>query len=188
VTINSAELSSTSAAGTPRTGLLTRADSVELANPFASLLLDHRARVAALSGRYDEAAADLECIQAPAVPSVRGDQYSFARAVAAAEIARAVATASVRGRRCAERWCTRERADPALCVAARLAGPACGDRGVRARARPRVGARGAGEPAGRDDSAGDRHRALADAEIARAAGREPDWTAALEACRAAEDP
>jgi DNA-binding NarL/FixJ family response regulator len=32
------------------------------------------------------------------------------------------------------------------------------------------------------------HRALAAAEATRAEGREPDWTAALEACRTAEDP
>jgi tetratricopeptide (TPR) repeat protein len=41
-------------------GVLTRAIDTGLASPFASVILDHRARIAALAGRHEDARADLQ--------------------------------------------------------------------------------------------------------------------------------
>jgi ATP/maltotriose-dependent transcriptional regulator MalT len=188
VTINSAEAQLHLGRWDTAHRLLTRADSVELANPFASLLLDHRARVAALSGRYDEAAADLDASKR-LQSERRGDQYSFARAVAAAEIARAVGD-SLSARQEVRRALVHEGSEPipryawqlvwlGLRVETEASEPAPDRVSELAALASRLAATTPPEIA---------HRALADAEIARAGGREPDWTAALEACRAAEDP
>jgi tetratricopeptide (TPR) repeat protein len=69
--------------------LLTRAADNDLARPYRSLLLDHHARLAALAGDYEAAARDIEASRR-LVAERRGDQHSFARAVAAAEMARAL--------------------------------------------------------------------------------------------------
>src|SRR6185295_11134048 len=67
----------------------TRAVDHGLASPFASVILDHRARIAALAGRYDDARADIDTAHR-LLPARHGGQYSFARAFAAAEIGRAL--------------------------------------------------------------------------------------------------
>jgi DNA-binding NarL/FixJ family response regulator len=73
--------------------VLTRALDGGPASPFASEILDHRARIAALAGRYEDARADLEAAHR-LVPEPLGVQYSFARAFAAAEMARALGDAA----------------------------------------------------------------------------------------------
>jgi tetratricopeptide (TPR) repeat protein len=73
--------------------VLTRAMDSGPASPFASEILDHRARIAALAGRYEDARADLEAAHR-LVPEPLGVQYSFARAFAAAEMARALGDAA----------------------------------------------------------------------------------------------
>src|SRR3954469_15068605 len=69
--------------------LLTRAADNDLARPYRSLLLDHRARLAALAGDYEAAATDIEASRR-LVAERRGDQHSVARGVAATEMARAL--------------------------------------------------------------------------------------------------
>ena len=98
--------SSTSATGTTAHRLLTRAMDNELASPYASVILDHRARIAALAGRYDDARADIDTAHR-LLPARHGGQYSFARAFAAAEMGGPSATPPAPARRSAEPWSTR---------------------------------------------------------------------------------
>ena len=164
--------------------LLTRAADNDLARPYASLVLDHRARIAALAGRYEDAAADVEASRR-LVAERRGDQYSFARAVAAADMARALGD-SPAAREEARRALAHEATQPIPRYAWQLVWL-----GLRVEAE-------ASEPAPDRVSAlvalasalpattppALAYRALADAEVAPA----PDWDAVIEACRAAEDP
>jgi DNA-binding CsgD family transcriptional regulator len=168
--------------------LLTRAADNELARPYASLVLDHRARIAALAGRYEDAAADVEASRR-LVAERRGDQYSFARAIAAAEMARALGDSRT-AREEVDRAVAHEATQPVpryswqlvwlgLRVEAEASEPAP-DR-VSALAATASELAATTPPALA-------LRALSAAEVDRARGREPDWAGTLEACRTAEDP
>ena len=168
--------------------VLTRAIDHGLASPFASVILDHRARIAALAGRYDDARADIDTAHR-LLPARHGSQYSFARAFAAAEIGRALGdTAGAREevRRALEHealapiprftwqlvWLglrvEAEASEPAPDRLAALATLSCA---LSAMTPPELA-----------------YRALADGESGRAGRREADWTEAIEASRRAGDP
>jgi DNA-binding CsgD family transcriptional regulator/predicted negative regulator of RcsB-dependent stress response len=168
--------------------VLTRAMDHGLASPFASVILDHRARIAALAGRYDDARADIDTAHR-LLPARHGGQYSFARAFAAAEIGRALGdTAGAREevRRALEHEAlapiprfTRQLVWQGLRVEAEASEPAP-DR-VAALATLSCELSATTPPALA-------YRALADGESGRAGRREADWTEAIEASRRAGDP
>jgi len=165
--------------------LLTRTAENELARPYASLVLDHRARIAALAGRYDDAATDVDASRR-LVAERRGDQYSFARAVAVAEMARARGD-SAAARDAVRQALTHETTTqpvpryswPLICLGLRVeteASEPSPDSVATLRAMAReLSATTPLEIA---------QRALADREVAG----DPDWAAASDSCRAAEDP
>jgi ATP/maltotriose-dependent transcriptional regulator MalT len=184
VTVNSAESQFHLGNWDAAVRLLTRAADTDLAPPYASVVLDHRARLAALSGRYEDAAADIEA-STRLVGERGGDQYLCARAVASAEMARALGdTAAARdavarilghhGPESVPRYSWQlvwlglrvegEASDPAPDRVAALVDMAGG---LSATTPPEIA-----------------HRALAEAEVAT----EPEWEAVIDACRAAEDP
>ena len=168
--------------------VLTRAMDHGLASPFASVILDHRARIAALAGRYDDARADIDTAHR-LLPARHGGQYSFARAFAAAEIGRALGdTAGAREevRRALEHealapiprftwqlvWLglrvEAEASEPAPDRVAALATLSCE---LSATTPPALA-----------------YRALADGESGRAGRREADWTEAIEAVQEGRGP
>jgi DNA-binding NarL/FixJ family response regulator len=184
VTINSAEAQFHLGRWDAAERLLTRAADNELARPYASLVLDHRARLAALGGRYENAAADVEASRR-LVAERHGDQYSFARAIAAGEMARALGDARS-AREEVRRALAHEGTEPVprygwqlvwlgLRVEAEASEPA------PERVAALVAMAGA-MPATTTPALA--YRALADAEVAPAS----NWEAAVEACREAEDP
>jgi DNA-binding CsgD family transcriptional regulator len=168
--------------------LLTRALENDLAGPYASLILDQRARIAALGGRFDDARADLdESRRLVARPF--GDSYAAPRAFAAAEIARALG--DVAGAREAIRSVTE---DAAVEPIARYRWPLLW-LGLRTEAESsepapeRVSAlTAAADALPATTPAAAAYSALAAAEAARAAGRAPSWADAVDACRDADDP
>jgi len=169
-------------------GVLTRAMDTGLASPFASVILDHRARIAALAGRHEDAGTDLEAAHR-LLPARHGTQYSFARALAAAEMARAFGDLAG-AREGLGRALEHEAVAPIARYAWQLVWL-----GLRVEAE-------ASEPAPDRVAALEAllselpaatppalaYRALAAAESARVAGRDADWTEAIEASRQAEDP
>jgi DNA-binding CsgD family transcriptional regulator len=168
--------------------VLTRALDSGLASSFASVLLDHRARIAALAGRYEDARADLEAAHR-LVPVRQGGQYFYARAFAAAEIGRALGD-SAGAREDLRRALEHEEVASIARYAWQLVWL-----GLRVEAEAsepaldRVAALEAlsGElPATTTPTLA--YRALADAEAARVAGRDANWTEAIDASRRAEDP
>jgi predicted ATPase/DNA-binding NarL/FixJ family response regulator len=164
--------------------LLTRAADNELAPAYASLVLDHRARIAVLAGRYEDATVDLDGSRRLAADR-RGDQYSFARTMATAEMARAQGDSQM-AREEVRRAVAHEVTEPVpryswqlvwlgLRVEAEASEPAA----------DRVAAlTGLAAELAATTPPTQAYRALAAAEVAR----EPDWTAAVAACRAADDP
>jgi DNA-binding CsgD family transcriptional regulator len=157
------------------------------ASPFASEILDHRARIAALAGRYEDARADLEAAHR-LVPEPLGVQYSFARSFAAAEMSRALGDAAGARedlRRALEyevapiarySWQVvwmglRVEAEASEHAPERVAALEALSRELPATTPPALA-----------------YRALAAAESTRVAGREANWTEAIEATRTAEDP
>jgi ATP/maltotriose-dependent transcriptional regulator MalT len=167
--------------------VLTHALDSGPASPFASEILDHRARIAALAGRYEDARADLEAAHR-LVPEPLGVQYSFARSFAAAEMSRAVGDAA------GAREDLRRTLEYEVAPIARYSWQLVwmGLR-VEAEAVEPVPERVAAlEALSRELSATTppalAYRALAEAESARLAGQDPDWTEAVEAARTAEDP
>ena len=163
VTVNCAEAQFHLGRWDTADGLLTQAADNELARPYASLVLDHRARLAALTGRYENAAADIEASRR-LVGERQGDQYSFARAIAVGEMARALGDSRT-AREEVRRALAHEGTKPVPRYTWQLVwlGPAGRGRGVRARARAGGGAHGdGGRPTG-DDPAG--------ARVPRARGR-----------------
>jgi ATP/maltotriose-dependent transcriptional regulator MalT len=168
--------------------VLSRAMDNGLASPFAGVILDHRARIAALAGRYEDARADLE-VARRLLPASHHAQYSLARAFAATEMARALGdTAGAR------EYLSRAMEHEAVAPIPRYTWQLVW-LGLRVEAeaaessRDRVAALGAlsGElPATTSPALA--YRALAAAESARVAGRDASWTEAIEAARSAEDP
>jgi ATP/maltotriose-dependent transcriptional regulator MalT len=168
--------------------VLTRALDTGPASSFASVILDHRARIAALAGRYEDARADLETAHR-LLPARTGVQYSFARAIAAAEMARALGDATG-AREYLSGALEHEAAAPVARYAWQLLWL-----GLRVEAE-------ASEPAPERVAALEAlsrvlptttapalaYRALAAAESARVAGRDASWTEAIEASRQTEDP
>jgi ATP/maltotriose-dependent transcriptional regulator MalT len=168
--------------------VLTRAIDNGLAGPFASVILDHRARIAALAGRSEDARADLDTAHR-LLPAREGVQYSLARAFAAAEMARARGDAAG-AREDLRGPLEHEAAAPIARYAWQLVWL-----GLRVEAE-------ASEPAPEGVAALEAlarelstttppalaYRALAAAESARVAEREANWTEAIEASRRAEDP
>jgi ATP/maltotriose-dependent transcriptional regulator MalT len=168
--------------------LLTRAMDNELANPYAGVILDHRARIAALAGRYDAARADLDAARR-LLPARHGVQYSFAHPFAAAEMERALGDATGARedlRRALEHeavatipryawqlvWLgLRVEAEASEPAPHRVAALAALTRELRATTPPALA-----------------YRALAAAESARGAGRDANWTEAIDASRRAGDP
>jgi ATP/maltotriose-dependent transcriptional regulator MalT len=168
--------------------VLTRAVDHGLASPFASVVLDHRARIAALAGRYDDARADIDTAHR-LLPARHGGQYSFARAFAAAEIGRALGD-SAGAREEIHRALEHEALAPiprfawqlvwqGLRVEAEASEPAPDRVAALATLSSELSATTAPALA---------YRALAAGESGRAGGRETDWTEAIEACRRAGDP
>jgi ATP/maltotriose-dependent transcriptional regulator MalT len=168
--------------------VLTRAVDTGLASPFASVILDHRARIDALAGRYDDARADLVTAHR-LLPAREGVQYSFARAFAAAEIGRALGdTAGAREE--LRRALEHEALAPIPRYAWQLVW-----QGLRVEAEASEPARdrvAALATLSRELSATTppalAYRALAEGDAARGGGSEADWTEAIEASRAAGDP
>jgi DNA-binding CsgD family transcriptional regulator len=168
--------------------LLTRALENDLAGPYASLILDQRARIAAVAGRFDDAKTDLdESRRLLAWP--RGDSYAAVRAFAAAELARALgdgAAAREEIRRVTEdaafeaiaryRW-------PLLWLGLRMEADSSNPAADRVTALT-----AAADALPATTPAGVAYRALTAAEAARAAARAPSWADAVDACRDAEDP
>jgi DNA-binding CsgD family transcriptional regulator/predicted negative regulator of RcsB-dependent stress response len=166
--------------------LLSNTLDNELANLFASLVLGQRARLAALTGRYHDARADLETARR-LLPDPHSDQYAFPRAFAGAEMARALGDVAA----------AREEIRPPLDAPEPVA-----------RYRWQLVWLGLRLEAEAPEPAPDRmaaltaishelpaqttpalaYRALAAAEAARAGGRDASWTEALDACRTADDP
>ncbi len=184
VTVNSAEARIHLGHWDSADRLLTQAADNELAPPYASLILDHRARLAALAGRYDNAAADIEASRR-LVAERHGDQYSFARALAAGEMARALGD-SRSAREEVRRGLANEGTKPVpryawLLVWLGLRVEAEASEPAPERVAALVAMAGALPATTLPTLA---YRALADAEVAPA----PDWDAVVEACRAAEDP
>ena len=160
----------------------------ELANPYASVILDHRARIAALAGRYDASTADLDAARR-LLPARHGGQYSYAHALAAAEMERALGDATGARedlRRALEHeavatipryawqlvWLgLRVEAEASEPAPDRVAALAALSRELPATTPPALA-----------------YRALAAAESARGAGRDADWTEAIDASRRAGDP
>jgi predicted ATPase/DNA-binding NarL/FixJ family response regulator len=168
--------------------VLTRAVDTGLASPFASVILDHRARIDALAGRYEDARADLVTAHR-LLPAREGVQYSFARAFAAAEMARAHGDAA--GAREDLRGAVeQEAAEPIARYAWQLVW--LGMRVEAEASEPEPDQVAALEALSRELRATTppalAYRALAAAEAARMAGGDADWTEAIEAARAAEDP
>jgi DNA-binding CsgD family transcriptional regulator/tetratricopeptide (TPR) repeat protein len=169
-------------------GVLTRAMDTGLASPFASVILDHRARIAALAGRHEDAGTDLEAAHR-LLPARHGTQYSFARALAAAEMARALGDVAG-AREDLRRALEHEAVAPIARYAWQLVWL-----GLRVEAE-------ASEPAPDRVAALEAllselpattppalaYRALAAAESARVAGRDANWSEAIDASRQAEDP
>jgi len=164
--------------------LLTQAAENELARPYASVVLDHRARLAALTGDYQRAAADIEASRR-LVGERHGDQYSFARAIAVGEMARALGDSRT-AREEVRRALAHDGTEPVpryswqlvwqgLRVEAEASEPAP-ERVAALTAM--AGALSATTPPALA------YRALAAAEFAPA----PDWEAVVEACRVAQDP
>ena len=184
VTINCAEAQFHLGRWVTADGLLTQAADNQLARPYASLVLDHRARLAALAGRYENAAADIEASRR-LVGERQGDQYSFARAIAVGEMARALGDSRT-AREEVRRALAHEGTEPVPRYSWQLVW-----QGLRVEAE-------ASEPAPEEVAAltamagalpattppALAYRALADAEVAPA----PNWEAVIEACRVAEDP
>jgi len=168
--------------------VLTRTVDTEVASPFASVILDHRARVAALAGRHDDARADIRTAHR-LLPARHGAQFSFARAFAAAEMGRALGD-SAGAREDLRLALEHEAAAPVARYAWQLVWL-----GLRVEAEASVpspdqmaalAALSRELPATTAPALA--YRALAEAEAARAAGRDADWTQALEACRSSDDP
>jgi DNA-binding CsgD family transcriptional regulator len=168
--------------------VLTRAMDHGLASPFASVILDHRARIAALAGRYEDARADLGAAHR-LLPGRQGGQYSVARAFAAAETGRALGD-TAGAREAVHLALEREAIVPipryawqvvwlGLRVEAEAAAPAP-DRVAALEALSRE------LPAPTPPTLA--YRALAAGESARIAGRDANWAEAIEAARSAEDP
>ena len=169
-------------------GVLTRAMDTGLASPFASLILDHRARIAALAGRHEDARAHLEAAHR-LLPARHGTQYSFARAFAAAEMARALGDAAG-AREDLRRALEHEAVAPVARYAWQLMWLGLRVEAEASEPAPdRVAALAALSrelPATTPPALA--YRALADAESARVAGRDANWTDAVEASRRTEDP
>ena len=168
--------------------VLTRAVDHGLASPFASVILDHRARIAALAGRYDEARADIDTAHR-LLPARHGGQYSFARAFAAAEIGRALGD-SAGAREEVYRALEHEALAPiprfawqlvwqGLRVEAEASEPAPDRVAALATLSSELSATTAPALA---------YRALANGESGRTGRRETDWTEAIAASRRAGDP
>ena len=167
--------------------VLTHAIDTVPASPFASEILDHRARIAALAGRYEGARADLEAAHR-LVPEPLGVQYSFARSFAAAEMSRALGDAA------GAREDLRRALDYEVAPIARYSWQLVW-LGLRVEAE-------ASEPAPERVAALEAlsrelwattppalaYRALAAAESARVADHDANWAEAIDAARRAEDP
>jgi ATP/maltotriose-dependent transcriptional regulator MalT len=167
--------------------VLTHAIDTGPASPFASEILDHRARIAALAGRYEDARADLQAAHR-LVPEPIGVQYSFGRSFAAAEMSRALGDAA--GARDDIRRALEYEVAPIARYSWQLVWL-----GLRVEAE-------ASEPApervaelealSRELSAATlpalAYQALAAAESARVADDDANWSAAIAATRAAGDP
>jgi DNA-binding CsgD family transcriptional regulator/tetratricopeptide (TPR) repeat protein len=166
--------------------VLTRAMDNGLASPFASVILDHRARIDALAGRYEDARTDLETAHR-LLPAREGVQYSVARAFAAAEMARGDAAGAREDLRGA---LEHEAAAPIARYAWQLVW--LGLRVEAEASEPAPDRVAALEALSRELPATTppalAYRALAAAESTRVAGREANWTEAIEATRTAEDP
>jgi DNA-binding CsgD family transcriptional regulator len=167
--------------------VLTRAIDTGPASPFASEVLDHRARIAALAGRYDDARADLEAAHR-LVPEPLGVQYSFARSFAGAEMARALGDAA--GAREDLRRVLEHEVGPIARYSWQLVWL-----GLRVEAEapePAPERVAALEAISRELSAATppalAYQALAAAESARVAGHEADWSEAIDVTRMAGDP
>jgi ATP/maltotriose-dependent transcriptional regulator MalT len=158
------------------------------ASPFASVILDHRARIAALAGRYEDARGDLDAAHR-LLPPREGVQYSVARAFAAAEMARARGdTASARKDLLGA--LEHEAAAPVARYAWQLVW--LGLRVEAEASEPAPEQVAALEALSRELSATTppalAYRALAGAESARVAGRAANWTEAIDASQRTEDP
>jgi DNA-binding CsgD family transcriptional regulator len=168
--------------------VLTRAMDNGLASPFASVILDHRARIDALAGRYEDARTDLETAHR-LLPAREGVQYSVARAFAAAEMARARGDAAG-AREDLRGALEHEAAAPIARYAWQLVW--LGLRVEAEASEPAPDRVAALEALSRELPATTppalAYRALAAAESTRVAGREANWTEAIEATRTAEDP
>jgi DNA-binding CsgD family transcriptional regulator/tetratricopeptide (TPR) repeat protein len=168
--------------------VLTRAMDNGLASPFASVILDHRARIDALAGRYEDARTDLETAHR-LLPAREGVQYSVARAFAAAEMARARGDAAG-AREDLRGALEHEAAAPSARYAWQLVW--LGLRVEAEASEPAPDRVAALEALSRELPATTppalAYRALAAAESTRVAGREANWTEAIEATRTAEDP
>jgi ATP/maltotriose-dependent transcriptional regulator MalT len=165
--------------------LLTRAADNELARPYASLVLDHRAMIAALAGRYEPAEVDIDASRR-LVAERRGEQYSFARTIAAAEMARARGDSRT-AREDVRQGLSHETLEqpvpryswPLIWLGLRVEAEATEPVADRVAALVAMAAElSATTPL---ELA---HRALAEAEVAS----EPDWDPVIETCRASEDP
>jgi DNA-binding NarL/FixJ family response regulator len=167
---------------------LTRAMDNGPASPFASVILDHRARIAALAGRYEDARGDLDAAHR-LLPPREGVQYSVARAFAAAEMARARGDAAS-ARKDLLGALEHEAAAPVARYAWQLVW--LGLRVEAEASEPAPEQVAALEALSRELSATTppalAYRALADAESARVAGRAANWTEAIAASRRTEDP
>jgi ATP/maltotriose-dependent transcriptional regulator MalT len=167
--------------------VLTHALDTGPASPFASEILDHRARIAALAGRYDDARADLEAAHR-LVPEPLGVQYSFARSFSAAEMSRALGDAA--GAREDLRRALEYEVAPIARYSWQLVW--LGLRVEAEASEPAPERVAALEALSRELSAATppalAYRALAAAESARVAGRDANWVEAIDASRRAEDP
>jgi ATP/maltotriose-dependent transcriptional regulator MalT len=167
--------------------VLTHAIDTGPASPFASEILDHRARIAALAGRYEGARADLEAAHR-LVPEPLGVQYSFARSFAAAEMSRALGDAA------GAREDLRRALDYEVAPIARYSWQLVwlGLRVEAEASEPAPERVAALEALSRELSATTppalAYRALAAAESARVADHDANWAEAIDAARRAEDP
>jgi ATP/maltotriose-dependent transcriptional regulator MalT len=157
------------------------------ASPFASEILDHRARIAALAGRYEDARADLEAAHR-LVPEPLGVQYSFARSFAAAEMSRALGDAA--GAREDLRRALEYEVAPIARYSWQLVW--LGLRVEAEASEPAPERVAALEGLSRELAAATppalAYQALAAAESARVAGDDANWSAAIAATRTAGDP
>ena len=167
--------------------VLTHAIDTGPASPFASEILDHRARIAALAGRYEDARADLQAAHR-LVPEPLGVQYSFARSFAAAEMSRALRDAA--GAREDLRRALEYEVAPIARYSWQLVW--LGLRVEAEASEPAPERVAALEGLSRELAAATppalAYQALAAAESARVAGDDANWLAAIAATRTAGDP